>query len=73
MSATVQPMTVVARSFADVATFIDSLGGTGAFYDVAAIDQQRKDDGMYTAAIEASYLSPALTAPAASSAGCTGI
>lgn len=51
-------MTVVARSLQDVATFVDALRGTGAFYDVAAVEQQRRDDGTYNATVEANYLAP---------------
>ncbi|SRR5579871_1683047 len=49
-------LTVVARNLEDVSTFVDALLGTGSFYDVVPADQQAKDDGSYTAAIEASYL-----------------
>jgi hypothetical protein len=52
-------MTVVARSLADINTFVDALLGTGAFYDVAPTDQQADDRGTYSATIEASYLHPA--------------
>jgi hypothetical protein len=51
-------MTVVARSLADINTFVDALLGTGAFYDVAPTDQQADDRGTYSATIEASYLHP---------------
>lgn len=51
-------MTIVARSLSDVATFSDALRGTGAFYDVAAINQQARDDGTYAADLEAAYLPP---------------
>lgn len=51
-------MTVIARSLQDVATFVDALRGTGAFYDAAAIEQTRRDDGTYNATVEATYLAP---------------
>src|SRR5262245_57078805 len=51
-------MSVVARDLGDVSTFVDALLDTGKFYDAAPVDQQRRDDGTFTAMIEASYLSP---------------
>jgi hypothetical protein len=60
-------MDVVARSLADVATFIEALRGTGAFYDAAPISQQPNDDGTYTATVQAGYLPETSAAPAAPS------
>lgn len=64
-------MTVIGRELDDFDVFSDALQDTGAFYDVLPTDQQRKDDGMYTAQIEAAYLParapskvPESTAPA---------
>ena len=51
-------MAVVARSLQDVAAFVDALRATGAFYDTAAVEQTRRDDGTYSATIEARYLAP---------------
>jgi len=50
-------MTVVSRNLSNVASFSDALRSTGAFLDVAAIEQQRRTDGLYNATIEASYTS----------------
>jgi hypothetical protein len=52
-------MTVVTRDLPDVAGFVDALLETGSFYDAATLEQQRREDGTFNAAIEASYLSPA--------------
>src|SRR5262245_11424056 len=49
---------IVARTVGDVASFVENLGATGSFYDVAAINEQVNDEGTLTATIEASYLSP---------------
>jgi hypothetical protein len=52
-------MTVVGRDLSDVSAFVDALRETGKFYDVAPIDQTKRDDGAFNALVEASYLSPA--------------
>jgi hypothetical protein len=46
---------VVAREFADVSSFIDALGATGAFSDVAPTEQQGREDGTYSARIDGVY------------------
>jgi hypothetical protein len=61
-------LTVVLRELDDLSVFIDQLMDTGgAFYDVSPTDQQRLDDGTYTARIDAAYLprrvSPAVDTP----------
>jgi hypothetical protein len=64
-------MVVIARRLEDVNELTESLLATGAFYDVSPTEQQRRDDGTYSASIEAAYL-PATRvrpAPAASSSG----
>jgi len=57
-------MSVAARELDDVATFIDNLTETGAFYDVQPTEQRLEDDNTYTALVVASYL-PGRTDPAA--------
>lgn len=53
-------MIVNARRLADVETFIDALIGTGAFYDVTPTEQQRNDDGTFTATMVTGYVPPVL-------------
>jgi Tfp pilus assembly protein PilN len=54
-------LAVVARDLSDIDAFIDALLETGAFYDVAPIEQRANDDGTYQAVVQASYLSPRAT------------
>jgi len=50
-------LTVVARQLEDVDVFSTHLMESGgAFYDVAPTEQQRQDDGTYTARLDVSYL-----------------
>jgi Tfp pilus assembly protein PilN len=51
-------MAVVTRDLESIDTFIDALGETGVFYDVAPIEQRANDDGTYQAVVQASYMSP---------------
>jgi hypothetical protein len=51
-------MTVVSKRPDDLATFIDSLQGTGAFYDVLPRQEDSTDDGMRRTTVEARYLPP---------------
>jgi len=60
-------MSIVLRDLDDVDVFIDNLGRTGAFYDVAPTEQRQQEDGSFTARVEASYLSKR-PAPAAATA-----
>jgi hypothetical protein len=57
-------MNVVARDLADVSVFVDALRETGKFYDVAALEMQRRPDTSYGAVVEASYLSQTGRRPA---------
>jgi Tfp pilus assembly protein PilN len=61
-------MTIVARNYMDVDAFLDALRDTGAFYDVAPSETQERDDGTYTARVDASYL-PAAPAATEATAG----
>jgi Tfp pilus assembly protein PilN len=60
---------VVARQLDDVDTFMDALQGTGAFYDVAPMEQQLLDNGTFAALIRASYLTPGSEAASAVKTG----
>lgn len=60
-------MIVNAKAQQELEAFIDALLGTGAFYDLLPAEQQRNDDGSYTATISGSYLAPA--PPAAKTRG----
>jgi hypothetical protein len=53
-------MNVVARDFDDLERFQDALGEAGAFYDVAAAEQRKNEDGQIAALVEASYLAPSM-------------
>jgi hypothetical protein len=53
-------MIVVARRATHIDEFIEALNDTGRFYDVIPTAQTMKDDGMYTASIEAAYFAPNL-------------
>ncbi len=61
-------MTVISKRPDDLATFIDGLQTTGAFYDVQPRQEDATDDGMRRTALEARYLpphsEPKATAPA---------
>lgn len=57
-------MTVVARDLADIDAFCQALQETGEFYDVAPTDQRPLDNGSFSAAIDASYLSGLSARPA---------
>jgi hypothetical protein len=61
-------MNVVARDFDALDEFVEKLGDTGAFYDVAAAEQRKNEDGQIAALVETSYLPPSLESPAGSSA-----
>jgi hypothetical protein len=52
-------MRVVSKSTDDLATFIDGLLKTGAFYDVLPRQEDATDDGMRRTSVEARYLPPA--------------
>lgn len=52
-------MVVLARDLTDIDAFIEALGTTGAFYDVAPTSQTLTADGTYSASIDAAYLPPA--------------
>jgi len=64
-------MNVNARRLADVETFIDALIGTGAFYDVTPTEQQRNDDGTFTATLISGYVPPVMPAKRDSASGGT--
>lgn len=57
-------MTLVSKRPDDLAKFIESLQGTGAFYDVLPRQEDATDDGMRRTVVEARYLPPK-PAPAA--------
>lgn len=61
-------MNVVARDFDALDEFVEKLGDTGAFYDVAAAEQRKNEDGQIAALVETSYLPPTLAAPGPASA-----
>jgi hypothetical protein len=61
-------MTIVARELADAAAFVDALLDSGRFYDVATLEQQRREDGAFNAVVEASYLASPPAAPPVSDA-----
>jgi Tfp pilus assembly protein PilN len=50
-------MAVVTRDLESIDTFMDALLDTGAFYDVAPVEQRANDDGTYVAVVQASYMS----------------
>lgn len=56
-------MTVVSKRTEDLATFIGSLQGTGAFYDVLPRQEDATDDGNRRTSLEARYLPPKTEAP----------
>lgn len=58
-------MAVVARDLDDVDVFIEALGATGRFYDVAPTEQSLLEDGGYEAVVQASYLATPPVVPAA--------
>lgn len=62
-------MAVVTRDLESIDAFIDALLETGAFYDVAPIEQRANDDGTYQAVVQASYLSARTAASRRASAG----
>lgn len=62
-------MAVTTRDLESIDAFIDALLETGAFYDVAPIEQRANDDGTYQAVVQASYLSARTAASRRSSAG----
>jgi hypothetical protein len=51
-------MTVVSKRPDDLATFIEGLQATGAFYDVLPRQEDSTDDGMRRTTVEARYLPP---------------
>lgn len=55
-------MTVVSKRSDDLATFIDGLQGTGAFYDILPRQEDSTEDGMRRTSIEARYLPPKVKA-----------
>lgn len=66
-------MNVMARDFDDLDAFVEALGETGAFYDVAPTEQRREESGQYAALVEASYLPPPMApAPAPPAAAPLG-
>jgi Tfp pilus assembly protein PilN len=64
-------MAVVTRDLDSIDTFMDALLDTGAFYDVAPIEQRANDDGTYQAVVQASYTSARPAAMPPSAAGVT--
>ena len=58
-------MLVNAKAQQDLEDFIDALLETGAFYDLLPAEQQRNEDGTYTATLSGAYLTPAAAATAA--------
>jgi hypothetical protein len=48
-------MTVIARDLSDIDAFLDALRESGAFRNPEPVDQQSRDDGTFTATIEADY------------------
>lgn len=52
-------MIVNAKGPADIEAFIDALNATGAFYDLLPAEQQRNEDGSYTAKVVGAYLASA--------------
>jgi hypothetical protein len=56
-------MTVISKRPDDLATFVDGLQSTGAFYDVQPRQEDATDDGMRRTSIEARYLPPKTPAP----------
>lgn len=56
-------MRVVSKRTDDLATFIDGLLKTGAFYDVLPRQEDATDDGMRRTSVEARYLPPTQPAP----------
>ena len=61
-------MRVVSKRTEDLATFIEGLLKTGAFYDVLPRQEDATDDGMRRTSVEARYLPPTSTAPPAPAA-----
>jgi hypothetical protein len=57
-------MLVNAKSPQDLEDFIGALMDTGAFYDLLPAEQQRNDDGTYTATLAGVYLARTSAAPA---------
>lgn len=55
-------MIINAKQQQDLEDFIDALLGTGAFYDLLPAEQQRNEDGTYTATLSGAYLTPGATA-----------
>lgn len=51
-------MTVVAKKTDDLATFIERLQSTGAFYDILPLQEDSTDDGSRRTTLSARYLSP---------------
>lgn len=51
-------MSIVSKRSEDLATFIENLQATGAFYDVLPRQADATEDGMRRASIEARYLPP---------------
>ena len=48
-------MTVIARDLSDIDAFLDALRESGSFRNPEPVDQQARDDGTFTATIEAAY------------------
>ena len=57
-------MSLVSKRSEDLATFIEGLQATGAFYDVLPRQADSTEDGMRRASLEARYLPPPTTPPA---------
>ena len=57
-------MTVISKRPDDLATFVDGLQSTGAFYDVQPRQEDATDDGMRRTSLQARYLPPTVAAPA---------
>lgn len=62
-------MIVNAKRQEDLAAFINALEGTGAFYDMLPAEQQRNEDGTFTATLSGAYLGPGAGPAAAKQAG----
>lgn len=61
-------MSVVSKRPDDLATFIEGLQATGAFYDVLPRQEDATEDGMRRASVEARYLPPPSAAKAPATA-----
>jgi len=62
---------VEARQVADLEKFLEALELTGVFHNALATDEQTTSDGLIEAIVEAVYVQPARTVPAANSGATT--